>query len=85
MNDNVIVEKIIDYIKNMKNGEISSIRAIYNNVTNQECDFEELFDIQEIVVKKCREQGIICDYSKYDGTVVGLPFNLDFVKKEMMK
>lgn len=83
MDKNLVIEKIVDYIKNMKFGESSSIRTICNSVSNEKYDFEELFDIQEIVIKRCEEQGIICDYSKYDGAIVGLPYDLDFVKKDI--
>lgn len=33
-------------------------------------------------MQKCEEQGIICDYSKNDRSVVGLPINLDFIRME---
>lgn len=77
-------EMIVDYIKNMRIGDSNSIGAIVKNVFNKELSVDELFDIQDIVMQKCEEQGIICDYSKNDGSVVGLPFNLDFIIKEKL-
>lgn len=77
-------EMIVDYIKNMRIGDSNSIGAIVKNVFNKELSVDELFDIQDIVMQKCEEQGIICDYSKNDGYVVGLPFNLDFIRKEKL-
>lgn len=81
MNNNLI-EKIIDYIKNMKFGESNSIINIVNIVSTQKYNVDELFDIQETVLKRCEEQCILCDYSKWKETIVGLPFNIQFVKKE---
>lgn len=75
-------EMIVDYIRNMRIGDSNSIGAIVKNVFNKELSVEELFDIQDIVMQKCEEQGIICDYSKNDGSAVGLPFNLDFIRLE---
>ena len=73
-------EMIVDYIRNMRIGDSNSIGAIVKNVFNKELSIDELFDIQYIVMQKCEEQGTII--SKNDGSVVGLPFNLDFIKME---
>lgn len=80
--NNDFAEMIVDYIRNMKIGESNSIGAIVKNVFNKELNVDELFDIQDIVMQKCEEQGIICDYSKNEGAIVGLPFNINFIKKD---
>ena len=76
-NDLSLVNVLVEKIKNMNDGESSSISKLLEN----KIDGINLFDIQKEVISKLNELDIELDYSKHDGKVTGLPFNLDFIKK----
>lgn len=76
-NDLSLINVLVEKIKNMNDGESSSISKLLEN----KIDGINLFDIQKEVISKLNELDIELDYSKHDGKVTGLPFNLDFIKK----
>lgn len=76
-----IIEGIVNYIERMNDGEKAGIHDIFNEIVKSLSEEFDLFMIQEEVEKKCEEKGIICDYSKWDNAIVGLPYDLEFIKK----
>ncbi len=77
--DNTI-NVIVDVIEHLQSGtEISISQILGKNIDNYETN--ELFEINKCVLKKCEENGIKLDFSKYAGQIVGLPFNIPFIKE----
>lgn len=77
MNLDNIIKDVVMKIVNMKDGESSTIRQL----VNEKLSTKEMFEIQKNVIKQLSDKNIILDYSKYDNQVVGLLFDLDFIKK----
>lgn len=67
-----IVKKIID----LPDGTETSITKLLNN---SQFTSKQLFDINHIVIKVCKKININLDFSKNDGKIGGLPYNLPFV------
>lgn len=84
MNDiDKIVNNIFNEIKELSDETEISISELIKKL-NLSLDFstEDMFEIEKKVREKAETEGIILDKSKYDGTVVGLPFNIPFVKRK---
>lgn len=70
-----VVKKIIE----MPNGTESSVSELLGT---SQYSSEQLFDIHNSVNEVCKKLNIGIDYSEYKDKIVGLPFNIPFVKKE---
>jgi len=70
-----VVKKIIE----MPNGTESSVSQLLGT---SQYSSEQLFDIHNSVNEVCKKLNIGIDYSEYKDKIVGLPFNIPFVKKE---
>lgn len=70
-----VVKKIIE----MPNGTESSVSKLLGT---SQYSSEQLFDIHNSVNEVCKKLNIGIDYSEYKDKIVGLPFNIPFVKKE---
>lgn len=79
MNDN-LKDEMFDYIKKMSDGESDSIKNIYDKFCKNKIEKIDLFKLQEEIENECEKYGIILDYSKYDSAIVGLPYDISFVK-----
>ena len=101
MNQDIIVEKLIEKIRNLPDGtEIESMRFFINEVFNLKeslyCDGKgytyiyESFELEEKdflkiygkLMQEIENENISLDFSKWDGQIVGLPYNLSFVIKK---
>jgi len=95
---NSIITTLLDYIEKQPDGYENSLLAVLNEVYtdlkyengiyyfgNNELTFKNLFELQELLIKKSQEKNILLDFSKYDGQAVGLPFNIPFVKRSLNK
>ena len=81
INFDEIVNKLIVELNKLPNGfEISTIQLL-RKFDNNDYSTHDLFEIQKLFIKKCNEQYIELDYSKHKDSVVGLPFNISFIKK----
>lgn len=81
INFDEIVNKLIVELNKLPDGfEISTIQLL-RKFDNNDYSTHDLFEIQKLFIKKCNEQYIELDYSKHKDSVVGLPFNISFIKK----
>ena len=90
-----IIEKLVKALEQRIGNEISTSQLI-NEVYEVNClrgcvlegirvDDMVLFDINELLIKAAKKEGIKLDSSKYDGQVVGLLYNIPFVIKKVRK
>ena len=75
---NIPVYEIIKKIIDLPEGTETSITKLLNN---PQFTSKQLFDINNIVIKVCEKININLDFSKNDGKVRGLPYNLPFIIK----
>lgn len=81
INFDEIVNKLVAELNKLPDGsEISTIQLL-RKFDNNGFSTHDLFEIQKLFIKKCNEQYIELDYSKHKDSVVGLPFNISFIKK----
>lgn len=74
-----VVKKIIDLPENAE----TSIYKLCDNDNKSNSKF--MFKIYDTVIKACKKINITLDYSKYSKQFVGLPFNIPFIKKVIIK
>ena len=86
-----IALEILDYLATVEEGtELTTWEAadavygrIFNNgnyaIKGEEMDELELMDIDYAIRKNARKKGLKLDSSKYDGMVIGLPYNIGYV------
>lgn len=86
-----IALEILDYLATVDEGsELTTWEAadavygrIFNNGTyaikGEEMDELELMQIDYAIRKNARKKGLKLDSSKYDGMVIGLPYNIGYV------
>lgn len=94
-----IVNKIIAKIKMLPDGtEISTSQLMHDlSIINKydrdravyigddfELTVKDMFLINDEVVKKVVNEKVIMDFSKYKDQMVGLPFNIPFIKKSIL-
>lgn len=72
-----IVKKIID----LPEGTETTISKLLDDTTNSYNKF--MFEINKIVTEVCKKINIQLDKSNYKNAVVGLPYNIPFVKKSV--
>ena len=89
--------EILDYLATVEEGtELTTWEAadavygkIFNNgvyaIMGEEIDQVELMEIDYAIRKNAREKGLKLDSSKYDGMVIGLPYNIGYVIKRCRK
>lgn len=75
------VNKLLNILKGMPSGTETSVTKLLGKGTFYKYTTKQLFEITKQLIKKCEEERIILDYSKYEDTAVGLPFNIDFIKR----
>ncbi len=81
MNLETIIKNLTGKIKELEpNTEISISNLLGKDVISNYSS-KDLFDIYDGVIKKCKEENIDLDFSKYKGQIVGLPYNIPFIKK----
>ena len=83
-NNDLIVNEIVNFIEKMKDGDTNSIHNIYNKIANNGNEKIDLFVIQQKVERICENKGIILDISKYNDQIVGMPYDLEFMKKSKL-
>lgn len=73
---------VFEEIKKSSNGTETSISELLKkSFPNLDFSIEDKFKIEIMVREKAEAENIILDKSKYEGALVGLPFNIPFVKK----
>lgn len=77
-----IVDIVVKKIEAMEDGTSSSI---YNLVDENDRQDVDLFQVLDKVIEKLEEEQIELDYSHYDGMFVGVPYAIDFVKRNKKK
>lgn len=80
-----IVNKLIIELNKLPNGTEISTSQLLGNFDNNNYSIHDLFEIQTMFIKKCNEQNIELDYSKYKDSFGGLPFNTPFIKKSKVE
>lgn len=75
-----VVNEVVTAIEKLpKETEISIFEILKSDI--EKYDTKELFEINKKVIKKCEEIGIKLNFDKYKGQIVGLPFNIPFIKE----
>ena len=75
-----VVNEVVTAIEKLpKETEISISEILKSDI--EKYDTKELFEINKKVIKKCEEIGIKLNFDKYKGQIVGLPFNIPFIKE----
>ena len=83
MIDSKIIEDVIELYKEMEYGESNSVHQLVKHA-GYDIDHDELFDVLNALVKYAENNGEILDYSEYDNKIVGLAYNLWFVKRQII-
>lgn len=83
-NNDLIVNEIVNFIEKTNDGYTNSIYNIYNKIANNENEKIDLFVIQQQVERVCENKGIILDSSKYNGKIVGMTYDLEFMRKSKL-
>lgn len=76
-----IIENLTSKIKELEPNTETSISSLLGKDVIANYSSNNLFDIYNGVIKKCKEENIDLDFSKYKGQIVGLPYNIPFIKK----
>ena len=89
--------EILDYLATVEEGtELTTWEAadavygkIFNNgvyvIKGEEIDEVELMEIDYAIRRNARKKGLKLDSSKYDGMVIGLPYNIGYAIKRCRK
>lgn len=75
-----VISKVVDKIKQLPSNSETTIYELLGEDVNKFTS-EQLFKIDEIVLKVCKKEKIELDFSKYAGQCVGVPYNIPFIKK----
>ena len=83
MNKNVeeIVEKLFLKLKELPSGYETSTSELLGKDSLENFSTKDLFDINKQLIEKCEKENIKLNFDKYSGAVVGLPFNIPFIKE----
>lgn len=83
MNKNVeeIVEKLFLKLEELPSGYETSTSELLGKDSLENFSTKELFDINKQLIEKCEKENIKLNFDKYSGAVVGLPFNIPFIKE----
>ena len=74
------VKMLVNKIKELPvNTEISISELLGLHINDYET--KELFEINKKVLSTCKESGIILNFDKYKDEIVGLPYNIPFIKE----
>lgn len=76
----IIANTLIEKIKAMKEGDVSSIAILLHN-ENIELENKDMFELYNIIEDKIKNEKFFLDYSHHNGLFEGLSFNMDFVKR----
>lgn len=76
-----IIENLTNKIKELEPNTETSIPSLLGKDVITNYSSNDLFDIYIGVINKCKEENIDLDFSKYKGQIVGLPYNIPFIKK----
>lgn len=72
-----VVKKIIDMPENTES-------TIYELVdSDKRTDGKFMFELHKLVMEVCKKINITLDFSKHDGQIIGLPYNISFIKKTL--
>lgn len=72
-----VVKKIIDLPENTE----TTISQLIDS--NNKSDSKFMFEINKSVTEVCEKIDITLDKSKHSGQIIGLPFNISFIKKTL--
>ena len=81
MNLEKITNDLVEKIKNLQPDTETTISKLIGNNSISNYSSEDLFNIYKSVIKKCEEENIELSFDKYKNQVVGLPYNIPFIKK----
>ena len=83
MNKNVeeIVEKLFLKLKELPSGYETSTSELLGKDSLENFSTKDLFDINKQLIEKCKKENIKLNFDKYSDAVVGLPFNIPFIKE----
>ena len=76
-----IVNKMIEKIELLPVNIETSICQLLDKENLDRLSNDDLFKITSLFNQKCKEKNIVIDNSKYAGQLIGLPFNIPFIKK----
>ena len=82
MNLEKITNDLVEKIKNLQPDTETTISKLIGNDSISDYSSDDLFNIYKSVIKKCEEENIILSFDKYKNQVVGLPYNIPFIKKD---
>ena len=77
-----VIQDVIGMYDEMEYGESASISILVRDA-GYDIDHDELFDVLNALIKYAENNGEILDYSEYDNKIVGLAYNLWFVKRQI--
>ena len=81
MNLEKITNDLVEKIKDLQPETETTISKLIGNDSISNYSSEDLFNIYKSVIKKCEEENIELSFDKYKNQVVGLPYNIPFIKK----
>ena len=81
MNLEKITNELVEKIKDLQPDTETTISKLIGNDSISNYSSEDLFNIYKSVIKKCEEENIELSFDKYKNQVVGLPYNIPFIKK----
>ena len=81
MNLEKITNELVEKIKDLQPDTETTILKLIENDSISNYSSEDLFNIYKSVIKKCEEENIELSFDKYKNQVVGLPYNIPFIKK----
>ena len=81
MNLEKITNELVEKIKALQPNIETSITKLIGSDSVSNYSSEDLFNIYKSVIKKCKEENIELNFDKYKNKIVGLPYNIPFIKK----
>ena len=73
------IYEVVNKIIALDEGEECTIGQLLPNINDYTS--KQLFDFNKTIVEVCSKIRIKLDYSKHDGQVIGLPWNISFTKR----
>lgn len=80
MNEKIVTE-LINKIEKLPNETETTTVALIEEIGKNVSEFsnDDLFEIDNTLIKECKNRNITLDKSKHEGQIIGLPFHISFV------
>lgn len=78
----ILIDDLYNAIRRENDGYSDTVANLVNKYKKNDVTYttNDLFEIQQLIIAKCKENNIILDFSNWAGKVAGLPFHLSFTK-----